>query len=136
MDCASSNGSTDACVDAIGPPGGRVAATLPFSDETKSRRADVEVEFSLAYTVLGNAGVFANEYPFPALPQDTNDAYKWSQEELPQLLDGWDTAKGGSPKYKAQKIRVMNGGLDNIMESFEIMRDGGYSAEKLVYPLT
>ena len=46
------------------------------------------------------------------MPLDNKGAYEWNTKELPALLAGWDTSKGGSPKYKAQKLRIMEGGLD------------------------
>jgi len=46
------------------------------------------------------------------MPLDNKGAYEWNTKELPALLAGWDTSMGGSPKYKAQKLRIMEGGLD------------------------
>jgi hypothetical protein len=100
---------------------------------------------------------FGNAIDFPAMPADNAESYKWVTNEAPNLLAGWESSKGGSPKYKAQKLRVMEGGLDRefascrccrprrlvdihtpiigIVEGLEMMRDGEYAAEKLVYSL-
>jgi hypothetical protein len=91
------------------------------------------------------------------MPADNAESYKWVTNEAPNLLAGWDSSKGGSPKYKVQKLRIMQGGLYRefatcrfcrghrlvdihtliigIVEGLEMMRDGKYAAEKLVYSL-
>lgn len=55
---------------------------------------------------------FAKVLNFPAIPADNAGAYEWVSKELPSLLAGWETSKNGSPLYKAQKLRVCEGGLD------------------------
>jgi NADPH:quinone reductase-like Zn-dependent oxidoreductase len=45
IDCACEKGSTDMTVDCLRAGGGKVATTLPFSDETKNRRKEVDLEF-------------------------------------------------------------------------------------------
>jgi NADPH:quinone reductase-like Zn-dependent oxidoreductase len=112
VDTACEAGSTDLCVDAIGPQGGRVVCTLPVSEATAARRSDVKAEFSLVYTELGYPLRFANALDFPAMPEDNAGAYTWVKDELPALLAGWNTEKNGSDKFKGQKLRVMEGGLD------------------------
>ncbi|KAI0314877.1 hypothetical protein OF83DRAFT_1063083 [Amylostereum chailletii] len=135
LDTACEAGSTDQAVDSIGAQGGRVITILPPSDASKARRADVPVEFTLVYTLLGYGLTFAGTLSYPALPEDNAASGAWVTTELPALLDGWDTAKGGSPKLKAPKLRVFEGGLDRIHEGLEIMQKGDYKAEKLVYKL-
>ena len=119
----------------IGSAGGRVVCTLPVAPETASRRSDVNVEFSLVYTELGYPLRFANALDFPAMPEDNAGAYTWVKDELPALLAGWETAKNGSSKFKGQKLRVMDGGLDKIVEGLNVMKEGSYRSEKLVYEI-
>lgn len=69
----------------------------------------------------------------PAMPEDNAATLAWVSKELPQVLAGWKDGK--SPKLVGPKIRHCEGGLEKIHEGFEIMRDGKYSAEKLVYVL-
>ncbi|KAI0308781.1 hypothetical protein OF83DRAFT_1073031, partial [Amylostereum chailletii] len=135
FDTPSEAGSTDQSIDSIGAQSGRVITLLPPSDASKTRRADVSVEFTLGYTLLGYAITFAGTLSYPAMPEDNIAAGAWMANELPALLDGWDTTKGGSPKLKAPKLRVLEGGLDRIHEGLEIMQKGDYKAEKLVYKL-
>ncbi|KAL7410507.1 GroES-like protein [Mrakia frigida] len=135
VDAVAEQGTTDLCIDAMGSNGGKVVTTLPVSDETSSRRSDVSVEFTLVYTELGYPLTFAKVLNFPAIPADNAGAYEWVSKELPSLLAGWETSKNGSPLYKAQKLRVCEGGLDRIVEGLEIMKAGSYAAEKLVYSL-
>ncbi|KAL8281312.1 hypothetical protein RQP46_006346 [Phenoliferia psychrophenolica] len=133
LDCACDNGSTDVAVDSIKASGGRVITTLPNSDATTNRRAEVKVEFTLVYTELGYALRFANALDMPAMPEDTAATLVWVSKELPQVLAGWKDGK--SAKLVGPKIRKLDGGLEKIIEGFEIMRDGKYSAEKLVYTI-
>ncbi|KAI0313386.1 chaperonin 10-like protein [Amylostereum chailletii] len=136
LDTAAEAGSTDLTIDAIGAQGGPVIVLLPPSDASKARRADVSVEYTLAYTLLGYGFTYYNDtFTYPALPEDNAAVGAWVADELPALLCGWDTAQGGSPKLKAPKLRVLDGGLDRIHEGLEIMRKGDYKAEKLVYKL-
>lgn len=134
FDTACEKGSTDLCVDAIGPKGGRVITTLPVSDETAARRKDVEAGFTLVYTLLGYALTFGNTFPFPAMPEDNARSLDWVSNELPSLLAGWKEG-AGSAKYQGQKLRVLEGHLDRVNEGLEIMKQGAYQAEKLVYQL-
>ncbi|KAK4702881.1 hypothetical protein P7C70_g3335, partial [Phenoliferia sp. Uapishka_3] len=131
LDCAAENGSTDATVDAIKASGGKVMTTLPISDETKNRRAQVDVEFTLVYTELGYGLTFANAITFPALPEDNAQTLAWVTKELPAVLAGWKDGK--SSKLTGAKLRECPGGLAKVVEGLEIMKSGAYSAEKLVY---
>lgn len=133
VDAACDNGSTDVAVDAIKVSGGTVITTLPVSDATATRRSNVKVEFTLVYTELGYALRFANAVDFPAIPSDTAGALAWVSKEAPALFSGWKDGK--SLKFEGAKLRKCPGGLEKVVEGFEIMRDGKYSAEKLVYEL-
>ncbi|WWC91531.1 uncharacterized protein L201_006477 [Kwoniella dendrophila CBS 6074] len=132
-DTASSNGSTEICIDAIGPNGGNVISTLPPSDEIANRRKDVKVEFFLVYTTVGYAFKFANAFDFNAIPEDREQSYEWMTKELPLLLEGWKEGSG-SPKYKPQALRVEKG-LERVQDGLRILEKGNYKAEKLVYSI-
>ncbi|KIK70162.1 hypothetical protein GYMLUDRAFT_34642 [Collybiopsis luxurians FD-317 M1] len=132
FDTVCEKGSTDATVDSLSPKGGRVITTLPVSEETQKRRKDVEVEFTLVYTELGFALNFGHVLDLPAMPEDKTGTLEYVSAYMPRILEGWKAGQG-SPKFKTQRLRHMPGGLDKIYEGLEIMRDGKYGREKLVY---
>ncbi|WVF69587.1 hypothetical protein IAT40_004365 [Kwoniella sp. CBS 6097] len=130
-DTACINGSTEICIDAIGPQGGNVMGTLPFSDEIVNRRKDVNVEFVLVYTLMGYALNFAGAIDFKAMPEDRAQCYAWLTEELPALLEGWEEGVGSS-RYKPSALRVGHG-LESVHEGLKTLAEGSYRAEKLVF---
>jgi hypothetical protein len=77
---------------------------------------------------------FAGAFDFPAIPEHRAASLEWVTKELPALLVGWVEGKG-SPLYKGQSLRVLNGGLEQVYEGLDILRRGAYKAEKLVYKL-
>lgn len=77
---------------------------------------------------------FANAFDFPAIPQDRADSLAWLSRDLPALLEGWKEGQG-SAKYKGQALRVMPGGLEKVYEGVNVLGEGAYKAEKLVYLL-
>ncbi|KII90137.1 hypothetical protein PLICRDRAFT_53248 [Plicaturopsis crispa FD-325 SS-3] len=127
VDAVSEKGSTEACIDAIGPSGGTVVTTLPVSDEIQNRRADVKVEFTISYALLGKPINFANVVPVDALPEDRARALAYVSSTFPALF----SKPGGG--IKPQKLRRLPGGLENVIEGLLIMKDGAYGREKLVY---
>ncbi|KAG7528712.1 hypothetical protein FFLO_05973 [Filobasidium floriforme] len=132
-DTPASNKSTESCIDAIGPSGGRVMSTLPPSEEVVSRRLDVELEFVLVYTLVGYAFKFANAFDFPANANDRKQSYEWVTEELPAIFAGWEEGQGSS-RYTPQALRVGHG-LERVHEGIAILGRGSYKAEKLVYTI-
>ena len=65
------------------------------------------------------------------MPEDRNASYEWVTTEMPDLLAGWKEGLGSS-KYKAQRLRVSEG-LDRVQEGLQVLGQGSYRAEKLVY---
>ncbi|KAL1672235.1 chaperonin 10-like protein [Schizophyllum commune] len=135
FDTVAEKGSTDAVVDALSKTrGGTVITTLPISDETKARRADVKVDFTLVYTELGYELTFAHVATFPADKEDERRTLEYVSTDMPKLLEGWKAGQG-APKFKTQRLRKLPGGLENIQEGLKIMADGAYGREKLVYTI-
>ncbi|TRM69137.1 chaperonin 10-like protein [Schizophyllum amplum] len=135
VDSVVNNTSTNIMVDVMSKQrGGTIITTLPIPDETKNRRADVNVEFTLVYTELGYELTFAHIVSFPAMKEDQEKALAYVSQDLPTLLAGWKAGQG-SPKFKAQRLRKLHGGLQNISEGFKIMAEGNYAREKLVYTI-
>ena len=114
--------------------GGTIITTLPISEETKNRRKDVNVDFTLVYTELGYEINFANAFPFPAMHEDKVRTHEYNVKDVQRVLEGWK-AGSGAPKFKTQKLRLLPGGLAGIAEGLKIMQDGAYGREKLVYKL-
>ncbi|KII89279.1 hypothetical protein PLICRDRAFT_698367 [Plicaturopsis crispa FD-325 SS-3] len=123
LDAVCEGGSTEACIDSIGPSGGTVITTLPVSEEIRNRRADVNVEFTIVYSLLGKPINFAGVVPVDALPEDRTRSLAYVSSTFPRF--------GSS--IKPQKLRRLPGGLDNVVEGLEIMKEGAYGREKLVY---
>ncbi|KAF9068920.1 chaperonin 10-like protein [Rhodocollybia butyracea] len=133
LDTACERGSTDNCVDALSPTrGGRVVAILPISEDTQKRRKDVRAEFSVVYSNLGFSYKGATGALVPAVPEDKSATLEYVSTDMSQILEHWKTGQG-SPKLKTQRLRHLQGGLERIYEGMEIMRDGKYGREKLVY---
>ena len=74
---------------------------------------------------------FAGAFDFPAIEADRAASLGWVTNELPALLDGWVEGKG-SPRYQPQPLRIGQG-LSNVYEGLQILGQGSYRAEKLVY---
>lgn len=92
------------------------------------------MEFSLVYTEIGSALTFAHAIDFPAMPKDKAATLEYVSAYMPRVLENWKEGQG-SPKFKTQRLRRMQGGLEKVYEGLEIMRDGKYGREKLVYTI-
>lgn len=79
--------------------------------------------FFLGYDVSGEEYIFEGE-KFPANP----DAHTYALEFLPIAEKLW--AEG---RLKPHPQRVEADGLNGALQGLQIMRDGKYSGEKLVY---
>ncbi|KAF9003758.1 GroES-like protein [Hymenopellis radicata] len=130
IDCVGTDGSSDRVVEAMSP-GGHLISIMPASDaaETRARENDIKVEMILAGTLAGQEYflIALGGHLVPAIPEDRVLISRWTETELPTLLE-----KG---VLKAPKLRLMPGGLDGVLQGFEVMKSGAYSAEKLVYTL-
>jgi len=122
-------------IDALSPSrGGRIIVILPVSEETQKRRKDVKIEFSVVYTLIGFALKFAHALEVPAIPEDKSATLEYVSTVMPRVIENWKAGEG-SPKFKTQRLRHLQGGLEKIHEGLEIMRDGKYGREKLVYTI-
>ncbi|KAE9390324.1 GroES-like protein [Gymnopus androsaceus JB14] len=148
LDTVCEKGSTDVCVDAMSTSRGGNIITLVHTvseaienrrkdvhvefEATKNRRKDVHVELILVYTQIGSALTLGGFLELPAMPQDKAATLEYVSEYMPRILENWKEGEG-TPKFNTQRLRHMQGGLEQIHEGLEIMRDGKYSREKLVY---
>ncbi|KAF9068864.1 chaperonin 10-like protein [Rhodocollybia butyracea] len=136
LDAVCEKGSTDNCIDVLSPSrGGHLIVVLPVEPETEKRRKDVKVEFILVHTQIGfPIELGYSNISIPVLHEDKNGALEHVSVILPHILENWK-AGHGSPNFKTQRLRHLEGGLERIQEGLEIMRDGKYGREKLVYTI-
>lgn len=116
LDCVSENGTTASTIEIMGASNGRHLVTLlPVSEEDSKSASEkgIKVEFTLAYTVMGDEVLFAHAVHFDAMPEDRAAINKWTHEEAPALFEGWTQGKG-SPRWKGPALRKMPGGLEKM----------------------
>lgn len=120
LDCVSTDTTAAACAEAIGTVGGKYANLL----DSKCPRADVESTFFLGYSVSGESYIFEGEH------YDANEDFFKHGVKFAEVADKlWEQGK-----FTPHPQRLERGGFDGILGSgLQIMREGKYSAEKLVY---
>lgn len=107
------------CAEAFGDQGGEYVNLLG----NVCSRPDVTSTFFLGYDVSGEDYIFQHE-KFEAKP----DSLAWAVKYLPIVETLWKEGK-----WKAHPQRIGIGGLQGVLEGLQILRDGKYSGEKLVY---
>ncbi|TFK98994.1 chaperonin 10-like protein [Pterulicium gracile] len=135
LDGVVEKGSTEKVIDCISPRGGKVIPLLPVPDAVTKRREDVDVEFTLVYTVGGHELTFAKLLHFDPMPSDRTALQTYLTTELPALLEGWEEGKG-STRFKTQRLRkiTVEGGewYEAVLKGLRILQSGEYGREKLV----
>lgn len=116
-DTISLEGSAKICCDALAS-GGKYGTILPV----KPPREDVKMTHTLAYTTMGEA--FSKRSDVPAKPDHYLFARKWADIADEILMQGL---------IKVHPSKVMEGGLDGILEGLDLMRNDKVSGQKLVY---
>lgn len=66
------------------------------------------------------------------MPEDKAATLEYVSEYMPRIIGDWKEGLGSS-MFKTQRLRRMEGGLEGICEGLQIMKDGKYGREKLVY---
>lgn len=126
FDCISEGGTTGKIAEAMSPSnGGHIVTLLPTKDEITNSK--VKVESTIVYTVF-NREVKYGAFDNCGAPRPEDKAL-WVKYlgMLPDLLI--------SKKIRANRVKLMDGGLDGIMRGFELQIAGKVSAEKLVYKI-
>ncbi|GAA5981432.1 hypothetical protein JCM10908_004107 [Rhodotorula pacifica] len=129
LDCISEGKTTVSIVKAIvaAKGTGRVITLLTNKDEELKQYAEkVKVEMTLVYTVLG----VEFDWPgvtFPVMPNDKSRMEEWCSKYLPELF------KSGT--IKPNPIQSFSGGLDNITEGLEYIKQGKNRGVKVTYKL-
>ncbi|ETN39312.1 uncharacterized protein HMPREF1541_05535 [Cyphellophora europaea CBS 101466] len=120
FDCVSTEETAAICADAIGSSGGKYCTLLG----PKCPRSDVETTFFLGYSVSGEAYIFEGE-SFEADP----DLFEHGVRFVEATEAIWSQGK-----FVTHPVRLEKGGLRGALEEgLQILREGRYSGEKLVY---
>lgn len=120
LDCVSTKESAETCAAAIGSAGGAVSYLLP----AKHERQDVQVKYTLGYTVFGEYFRVAGGREFAARPEDF--AFGRMFWELSERL----ITEG---RIRPHPFEVGKDGLRGVFEGLQAMREGRVSGRKLVY---
>ncbi|KAG0662919.1 hypothetical protein C6P46_003007 [Rhodotorula mucilaginosa] len=129
LDCISEGKTTVSIVKAIAAAKGigRVVTLLVNKDSEIKEYADkVKVEMTLVYTVLG----VEFDWPgmtFPAMPNDKTRMEEWCSKYLPELFQ--------SGTIKPNPIQSFSGGLDNITEGLNYIKEGKNRGVKVTYKI-
>ncbi|GAA5885486.1 hypothetical protein JCM3774_003367 [Rhodotorula dairenensis] len=129
FDCISEGKTTVSIVKAIvaAKGTGRVVTLLLNKDsELKEYDEKVKVEMTLVYTVLG----VEFDWPgmtFPAMPNDKSRMEEWCSKYLPELFQ--------SGTIKPNPIQSFSGGLDNITEGLNYIKEGKNRGVKVTYKI-
>ncbi|KAH8832183.1 chaperonin 10-like protein [Flagelloscypha sp. PMI_526] len=105
----------------------KIYSIVMDSSASPTLPSNTTVEYTLVYEVLGFPFKLG-ELKFPVRPDDVAGSLGFIQNEYPRLFEG-----GENRKIKIQKLRIMPGGLESVVEGMNIMKDGKYGREKLVY---
>jgi NADPH:quinone reductase-like Zn-dependent oxidoreductase len=120
LDCISEKGSTEAAVEALPGPGGKVVTLLPVDPTKLSKEVDLHV-FAL-FKVAGKGFAFGGK-TFPPSLEDKAIAEAACGKISKLLFEG---------KVKGNPVKVV-GGLADAEKGFKLVNEGKVRAEKLVY---
>jgi len=135
LDTISENGSIEKNVDILGE-GGKLIVLLPPPKDLNAK--GVDVQWILAYTVLKpkNADDFTQMaqwngeiVPSALEPKNVDDftqMTQWNKEIIPKYLESGKLFKGVVP------LKVYNGGLEDLPEAIDYVRQGKTSGQKVV----
>lgn len=114
LDTISEGGSIEKCVDIL-EPGGRLVILLPAAKDLDSK--GVKVLEILVYSALK-----------PKNEKDFKQMADWN-ERLPSYVEAGKLGQGTVP------LKVFSGGLDDIPEAIDYLRQGKHSGQKVVVTL-
>lgn len=114
-------------VRTFGPSGGHLIVILGPSDKAAKERPDVKIQPTILYTALGRAFAWPKGLSAPASPEDRAQLAHF----LPKLTR---LVEAGS--IRSNPTKIWEGGLENVQQGFDYMREGKVSAEKIVYKVS
>ncbi len=127
-DCQANETSARICAQAISEAGGKYAALLyGAEDVVRGVNAHIKPAVSLYYTVFGERYSYGGQ----------------TRDPVPEALEFgkmfWEMSRGLLASGAVRPIRVIKNqggaGLEGVLKGLEDIRDGNYSAGKLVYTL-
>lgn len=128
LDCISLPESNSFSIKCFADGKGQLNVILPPDAEAVGVRPDIHVDFTLLYTLWGKAFEFGprdgQKMPFPARPHELK-----FHEELVERIPGFIELG-----FKAPPIEK-RGGLDDIAQGLNDMRDGKLSGKRYVYTI-
>jgi NADPH:quinone reductase-like Zn-dependent oxidoreductase len=125
VDCVAEDSSMSFCYAALGRMGGKYVALNPFNQQLATRKV-IEPDWILATRIDGAGSSWPAPYacePEPKLAELSVSLFAKVQQLLNQ------------DKLRSHPVRVEDGGLPGLLNGVEILRKGGISGQKLVYPL-
>ncbi|OAP54234.1 hypothetical protein AYL99_11335 [Fonsecaea erecta] len=127
LDCITTVESTALCFAAIGRAGGKYVSLDPFDSSVAARRAVVKTDWVLGPCLFGEGCVWPAPYARPPSEQDL---------ELGERL--WAIAQGllDEGRLVHHPVRILKGGLEQVLEGMEMVRKGELKGEKCVVRLT
>jgi len=120
VDCFSEGGSTAFCAEVLKNKGGKVVTLL---DQGKSKTPGVEYDMAMLYRVFGRAFAFLP----PIGPK-----FPVSLKDREALVRFYARLPGLTKELKPPPVRVIEGGLDSVLNSLDELRQGKVSGCKLV----
>ena len=118
--------SVKICLEALADEGKVQYGTIGFLQPVKDLRDNVTVTKTVLYTAMGEA-VEKRGIKFDANEQDFESARKFMAIAEKLLAEG---------KIKVHPPKVMEGGLENVIEGLDLLRTNKVSGEKLVYRIS
>lgn len=110
-------------IKSFGKGPGKLIVVQQPQGEAQKIREDITIHHTLIYTSLGRAFSYGPKI-YPASPEDRAHMAHFLKK-VPELVS--------SGAIKPNSIKLMNGGLENVHEGLQILKDGKNSGEKVVY---
>jgi hypothetical protein len=125
IDCVAEDSSMTFCYAALGRMGGKYVALNPFNEQLATRKV-IDPDWILATRIDGAGSAWPAPYGCPPEPKlETLSVFLF--QKVQELLN--------EEKLRSHPVRVEEGGLKGILNGVEILRKGGLSGQKLVYPV-
>lgn len=110
------------CINAIGRTGGKYVSLGPFSPHAVTRKV-VSTDWVLGTTIFGDGCDWPPPYRRPGSQEVKEFGVELFAIAQKLIDDG---------KLRHHPLRVLDGGLEAVLEGLELMRKGGISAQKIV----
>ncbi|KAH8813485.1 chaperonin 10-like protein [Flagelloscypha sp. PMI_526] len=129
LDTAGGKGTLELISASLSPTStsNKIYSIVNDSSSPATLPSNTKVEYTIVYQLLGFP-FKVGEWDFPLRPDDVARSLDFVKNDYSRLFEG-----GESRKIKIQKLRIMPGGLDRVIEGLNIMKEGNYGREKLVY---